>query len=1121
MRSFQLLFFCLVTSFVPAWNLPAKAQITPDDTLGAQSSTVTSDVVNGVPADLIEGGATSGGNLFHSFLDFNIDAGDRLYFNSPASIETILSRVTGNGPSSINGLLGTVGDSDAALILMNPNGIVFGENAVLDTQGAFTATTATSVQLGDDGSFSVINPESDSLLSINPSAFFFSGQAAQSQILVESQQNLSVLEGESLSLLGGDVVVDGGRIFSPGSQVDIVAVGEAGAIDANSHSVLSPESDGGSIRVENNAVVSVASATGGNVNFAAEDIQITSGGVLIAGIQAGLGTPNSQAGSLTLEGARIQISGQGTILGNTVGTGAVGQGGDIVLSAKDITVEDGPIIGTITFGSGDAGDIFISATDTVELGEPSTARVGILTSVSESAKGQGGNIEVSAANFELTGKTVLSTATFGNGDAGDITINAAQMARFDGSSGFSSVGSFSTEESSGQSGDIDISATNVDVLNGARISTVASGRERSGNTTVNASETLNIRGFSDTTSFASSVGSFSNSDSAGGSGVVEITANNLDVTEGGIIDSETIGNGNAGVVRLNVFETARFDGVRSIRGDVTTSGVRSTGGSGSGRGGRIELSARNLEITNGAQILAASVGEGDAGNIAVDVAEMIRIDGVDPVFNMFPSAISSDVLTGGTGQGGDVYVAATDLEVTNGAVIAASVSGQGDAGNVEIDVVETVRIDGVNLLREGQDISSISSGIAPGGEGQGGSVRVAANNLEVTNGGSISTSVGGVEGSPLSIGDAGKIEVVADTVLVDGVNLFTGTSASSIGSGIQESGRGQGGSVSIATTHLNVTNGGQINTSIFGVGDAGEVSITASETIRLSGYNRLIGGDDIFPSLLGSGIEEGGRGNGGNVAIAAKNLEVSDEATISAASIGEGSAGRIDLEIDERILVEEEGYIVTLSSSDSGGQITASANSLVLRDSGDISTSVRRGEGAGGNIILDVDYLIALDDSNISSASADGRGGNIDISSATLFSQTLNPIVENSNRGELAALEDNGRVDIDATGGVASGQISINDASFVEDDLANLPDVLVDTDALLANACVARSGGASGTLVLREGDRSSQSPGDVLSVPYSVGTVRPAPAVKSTGIQEPDELYQLADGRFVMSHRCQ
>jgi large exoprotein involved in heme utilization and adhesion len=86
---------------------PTVAQIVPDATLGIESSVVTPLDDVGLPIDLIEGGATRSGNLFHSFLEFNIDAERGAYFYSPADIQNILARVTGANPSRILGLLGT------------------------------------------------------------------------------------------------------------------------------------------------------------------------------------------------------------------------------------------------------------------------------------------------------------------------------------------------------------------------------------------------------------------------------------------------------------------------------------------------------------------------------------------------------------------------------------------------------------------------------------------------------------------------------------------------------------------------------------------------------------------------------------------------------------------------------------------------------------------------------------------------------------------------------------------------------------------------------------------------------------------------------------------------------
>lgn len=74
----------------------AKAQIIPDNTLGTESSVVTPNVLtNNTPSDQIDGGAIRGSNLFHSFQQFNIDAGRGAYFTSPSGIKNILSRVTG------------------------------------------------------------------------------------------------------------------------------------------------------------------------------------------------------------------------------------------------------------------------------------------------------------------------------------------------------------------------------------------------------------------------------------------------------------------------------------------------------------------------------------------------------------------------------------------------------------------------------------------------------------------------------------------------------------------------------------------------------------------------------------------------------------------------------------------------------------------------------------------------------------------------------------------------------------------------------------------------------------------------------------------------------------------
>ncbi|MHC5675641.1 filamentous hemagglutinin N-terminal domain-containing protein, partial [Nostoc sp.] len=162
---------CLISTAFSLYS-PAQAQITPDNTLGGEASQIKQNVlINGALGDKIEGGAARGSNLFHSFSEFNIPDGQRVYFANPIGIENILTRVTGGNASNIFGTLGVAGAAN--LFLINPNGILFGQNARLDVQGSFVGTTANGVQFGNQGFFSATNPQAPPLLTIQPSALWF------------------------------------------------------------------------------------------------------------------------------------------------------------------------------------------------------------------------------------------------------------------------------------------------------------------------------------------------------------------------------------------------------------------------------------------------------------------------------------------------------------------------------------------------------------------------------------------------------------------------------------------------------------------------------------------------------------------------------------------------------------------------------------------------------------------------------------------------------------------------------------------------------------------------------------------------------------------------------------
>ncbi|MEM8613711.1 MAG: filamentous hemagglutinin N-terminal domain-containing protein, partial [Cyanobacteria bacterium P01_H01_bin.105] len=202
MSSLRLCATSLVVSGLMLWDLSAQAQLIPDQSLGGESSIISTDrAVRGELADLIEGGATRGPNLFHSFSEFNVNDAQRVYFANPINIESILSRVTGNNTSDIRGTLGVDGNAD--LFLINPNGIIFGPDVSLDIDGSFYATTAEAVEIGD-GVFSAIAPQQSQLLAINPSTSFWNYLTENSGDITNRGQLVAgrnlVLAGNSLDL---------------------------------------------------------------------------------------------------------------------------------------------------------------------------------------------------------------------------------------------------------------------------------------------------------------------------------------------------------------------------------------------------------------------------------------------------------------------------------------------------------------------------------------------------------------------------------------------------------------------------------------------------------------------------------------------------------------------------------------------------------------------------------------------------------------------------------------------------------------------------------------------------------------------------------------------------------
>ncbi|BAY96225.1 filamentous hemagglutinin outer membrane protein [Tolypothrix tenuis PCC 7101] len=478
---------------------PTFAQVTPDNTLGVEKSIVTSNTNNDSLRLQIEGGAIRGTNLFHSFSDFNIAEGQSLYFQNPSGITNIINRVTGGSSSSIEGTLGVSGGT-ANLFLLNPNGIIFGENSRLDVKGSFVATTATAIQFGNQGFFSSSTPDSPPLLTVNPSAFLFNQVAAAPIVnrsttpLEESvRRGLKVPDSKSLLLLGGEINFAGGGVNAAGGQVDLGAVAGTGTVelslDENRLRLTFPATlNRADISLTNGATVNTSGEGGGSIQIWGRSV-FMNGGSKVAAF-----TQGAKSGSSLTVNASESLEVRGIVPYGNITTLSFGDGkaGDLMIETRRLSIRDGAQIISGTLGNGSAGQLTVNASESVEVAgrDSSTGSSSFLASFTGNA-GQAGNLTVNTRSLIVRDGGALSTESLiasddrkafpRDGDSGNLTINASDSVELS-KEGFI----FTNTGNPRKAGNLTINTGRLLVQDGSVIGAPGTGLGKAGNITVRA-----------------------------------------------------------------------------------------------------------------------------------------------------------------------------------------------------------------------------------------------------------------------------------------------------------------------------------------------------------------------------------------------------------------------------------------------------------------------------------------------------------------------------------------------------------------------------------------------------------------------------------------------------------
>jgi filamentous hemagglutinin family protein len=990
---------------------PVQGQIVPDRTLPNPSQ-----VINQETGFTIEGGTAAGGNLFHSFTEFSVPTGSEAYFNNSPDILHIISRITGSNLSNIDGLIRANGNSN--LFLINPNGIVLGPHARLDIGGSFVLSTAEAIQFSDRLLFSATNPTESPLLTVAVPIGLQYGPTVGNITLEGSR--LEVAQQRNLAILGGNVSMNGGQLLAPLGNITLAGISSGEIALENTIPEFSQTRIGADVTLTNGAIVDVTGSNG-SIQVQGNHITLSGGSQLLSGLPLNGGEIGSRAGDIRVNAwGDIRLS-ERSLMSNLVPLGALGTGGNIQVTGNSVHLTSGGRITTETAGIGPAGQIqiktpvleisgfspdglfsgILSQSQGVESGGSGPIRIndvhnplgdvrlrdrGFIATVTESHQ-PGGDIEVNVDTLFLeTGGQIITLATH-TGPGGNITVTATESVTIAGNSRRFLDSPFDEKE---------VHIFNLDDLEFTRnfnpeieasgpggIPSVTVDRTadeiRSGNT-VFAPATERFDYFS----FSVVAPGRAIFDMDGGDGYQDIPGSFdselflFDRWTGEIIDlndDSSINDGALGstveqdsyismnrldpgtyVIGIGEFDTVPHP-VELLEGDkIDVGDTYRLHISLEYPGMNMELPQETIALGNfnpnyggSSGIVSLTRTAGNSGNIRIHTGSLQGSS---------PGQILST--TFGTGQGGDISLVANSVDM-NRANVANITRGSGSAGSI-FAVAESLTLNNNGIL----NLSNF-------GSGHTGDIQIDAESVNLLNGSIINNS------TYLS-GNAGQVRINArDRLVVTGnlnniesriLNLVGGPSSVGNAAGIE-----------LNTGELILGDGGGINSTSYGEGDAGPITIQAREGVTLT---RL--GPNQRGSFIWSRIRGTGRGNAGNITLITPRILMDDGAAISSFTQGIGNAGSVNIQAGE--IVVSEGSIdssVQSTAVGDGGEVNINARVLSLLNRSQISAKTE-GQGDGGQVRIQVQDRISLDNSTITTSSAtEGIGGNVELHGGSLL----------------------------------------------------------------------------------------------------------------------------------------
>jgi filamentous hemagglutinin family protein len=660
----------LITNILSGgWLTTTLAQvpnnIVPDSTLAAENSITTQ--ISGTTR--ITGGATRGSNLFHSFQEFSVGSNQTARFDNAAIIRNVFVRVTGGNLSNIDGTLRANGTAN--LFLLNPNGIAWGRNARLELRGSFIGTTANSLNFSDGSQFSTIASQTPSLLSINlpiglqfgdrsgPISVLGDGRGlrrSEDPIISPNQAALRVPSNQTLALVGGSLLIEGGTLKSAGGRIELgaVAAGTVGLTPIASGFALNygEIKNFGDIQLTRAAAVDASGANSGSIQIQGRAI-ILQDGTQIETTTIETGTSGllqiNASDRVELSGSTADNLGDARRFPTAISSDNREAGSapnQLTITTRALTLRNGARISASTAKDGVGGNITVNAA-VVTLSGTGTSQGGVRSSaisVQTRGKGSAGKLTIITKRLLLQNGAEISASTFGAGDGGSLIVDAREQVELRGSNGTLRTGLVAG-----------VGNPN-DVLRSGTASPPETAIGQGGDLTIITPQLL--------VNDQAIISVSSRNPQAKGAGRLEIKAQSIQLNQKGSITAESL-SGQGGDIILNMERSPSAPpGILVLRNG---SQISATAGNARnpGNGGNINITVpfivavpiENSDITSNAF-------SGDGGRITIQADNLFGIQ-----FRAKPTALSDITASSERGNQGIVTLNTPDIDPSRGLTV--------------------------------------------------------------------------------------------------------------------------------------------------------------------------------------------------------------------------------------------------------------------------------------------------------------------------------------------------------------------------------------------------------------------------------------------------------------------